>query len=174
MPCKRFFVYVIALSLCVGLSACAHKNASYRTEAHFSSDGHVRSEIIRTIENSKTSIDIAIFDFTSKDIKESLGKAKNRDVKIRIIADARQASGAHSVVQSLLDEGFSVKTVHGRSGGIMHHKFAIFDGDLLLTGSYNWTDNAEHHNFENAIFLTDPNTIKRYQEEFNTIWINAS
>ena len=125
---KKFsLLLVIGFSLCFLLSACAHKSASFRAEAYFSSEGHVRSEIIRTIENSKTSIDIAIFDFTSKDIKESLKKARNRGVKIRIIADTRQAAGAYSVVQSLSEEGFSVKTVHGRSGGIMHHKFAIFD-----------------------------------------------
>ena len=171
---KRFFLLsVIGFSLCITLSACSQKSVSYKTEAYFSSEGHVKNEIVKAIENSRSSIDIAIFDFTSQDIKASIEKSKNKGIKIRIIADSRQANGAHSVVQSLLKEGFSVKIVHGKSGGIMHHKFAIFDKALLFTGSYNWTDNAENHNFENAIFVSDPGVIKQYQSEFDKIWVGA-
>ena len=168
---KRFFLLsVIGLSLCITLSACSQKGVSYRAEAYFSSEGHVKSEIVKAIENSRFSIDIAIFDFTSQPIKVSLEKAADRGVKIRVIADYRQAKGAHSVVPLLKKEGFSVKIAKGRSGGIMHHKFAIFDKTLLFTGSYNWTDNAENHNYENAVFISDPNIIKRYQKEFDIIY----
>lgn len=52
----------------------------------------------------------------------------------------------------------------------MYNKFAIFDKKLLITGSYNWTDNAEHFNYENAIFISDPGTITQYQKEFDRIW----
>lgn len=171
---KRFYLlFVVGLSLCLGLTACSHNVALYKAEAYFSSEGNVQSEIDKAINNSKSSIDIAIFDFTSQDIKSSLEKARKRGVKIRIIADSRQAKGAHSVVPSLIKEEFPVKTVRGRTGGIMHHKFAIFDKALLLTGSYNWTNNAENRNYENAVFISDPDIIKRYQKEFNIIWDNA-
>ena len=52
----------------------------------------------------------------------------------------------------------------------MHNKFAIFDGKLMVTGSYNWTNNAEHFNYENAVFITDTNVIKEYQKDFDDIW----
>ena len=55
----------------------------------------------------------------------------------------------------------------------MHNKVAIFDGMLMVTGSYNWTNNAERFNYENAIFITDPNVIKQYQKEFDRIWSAA-
>ena len=55
----------------------------------------------------------------------------------------------------------------------MHNKFAIFDGKLMVTGSYNWTNNAEHFNYENAVFITDPNVIMQYQKDFDNIWQNA-
>ncbi len=44
---------------------------------------------------------------------------------------------------------------HGLSGH-MHHKFALFDGGRLLTGSYNWTRGAAETNYENVIDTTDP------------------
>jgi phosphatidylserine/phosphatidylglycerophosphate/cardiolipin synthase-like enzyme len=52
----------------------------------------------------------------------------------------------------------------------MHNKFAIFDGKLMVTGSYNWTASAEKYNYENAVFITDPTAIDQYQKEFNEIW----
>ncbi len=173
----RYRAYVslvtFGLSLCLILTGCATKAVLYKTEAYFSSEGHVKSEIVKAIENSRFSIDIAIFDFTSQPIKVSLEKAADRGVKVRVIADSRQAKSTHSVVPLLKKEGFSVKIAKGRSGGIMHHKFAIFDKTLLFTGSYNWTDNAENHNYENAVFISDPNIIKRYQKEFDIIWADV-
>ena len=55
----------------------------------------------------------------------------------------------------------------------MHNKFAIFDKRLLFTGSYNWTANAEHNNYENAVFISGPQTISQYQKEFDRIWDSA-
>ena len=51
----------------------------------------------------------------------------------------------------------------------MHHKFAIFDGKLLVTGSYNWTDSAERVNHENVLFVDDPAVIQRYQAHFERL-----
>ena len=45
------------------------------------------------------------------------------------------------------------------STGVMHHKFGIFDGEMLETGSFNYSMNATFHNFENAFFSTDPQDI---------------
>lgn len=164
---------VLVLLLCVVICGCTQKpqdKALYPIEAYFSPDGGVARRIIKAIDSSASSIDLAIFDLTSQDIKSALERAKNRGVKIRIAADSRQAKGAHSVIQTLIDEGFNIRIVHGIGRGIMHNKFAVFDGKLLVTGSYNWTYNAEHNNYENAIFISDPETIKKYQQDFNTIW----
>jgi len=43
----------------------------------------------------------------------------------------------------------------------------------MVTGSYNWTNNAERFNYENAIFITDPNVIGVYQKEFDSMWRTA-
>ena len=94
-------------------------------------------------------------------------------MKIRIIADSRQAKGAYSAITELAREQVDIKITHGEGRGIMHNKFAIFDGKLMVTGSYNWTNNAEHYNYENAIFITDPNVIRQYRMEFENMRRNA-
>ena len=147
--------------------------ALYKAETYFSPNGGVASNIIKAINNTKSSIDLAIFDLTSNDIASVLEQAQKRGVKIRIIADSRQAKGAYSAITELAREQVDIKITHGEGRGIMHNKFAIFDTKLMVTGSYNWTNNAERFNYENAIFITDPNVIKQYQKYFDRIWSTA-
>ena len=47
----------------------------------------------------------------------------------------------------------------------MHHKFAIFDQSILLTGSYNWTRSASEKNEENFIITSDPALLFRFESE---------
>lgn len=171
---KRYLRLLLIISLCFYCFGCSNKVQetpnTYHTEVYFSPDGGTANRIIKAIDSSTSTIDLAIFDLTSRDIKSAFERAKNRGVKIRMIADSRQAKGANSVVQSLIDEGFNIRIRHGIGRGIMHNKFAIFDNKLLETGSYNYTNNAEHNNYENAIFISDPETIKKYQQDFDRIW----
>ena len=166
-------VFAIGISLGIALTyhpAPTIPPALYKAETYFSPNGGVASNVIKAINNTKSSIDLAIFDLTSDDITSSLAKAQKRGVKIRIIADSRQTKGRNSSIPALSNDQFSLKITHGEGRGIMHNKFAIFDGKLMVTGSYNWTNNAEHYNYENAIFISDPETIKKYQQEFDKIW----
>ncbi|TAE30631.1 MAG: DUF1669 domain-containing protein [Cytophagales bacterium] len=45
------------------------------------------------------------------------------------------------------------------TGGTMHHKFCVIDGETLLLGSYNWTYRAANRNRENLIVLTQTDGI---------------
>src|SRR3972149_3619397 len=130
------------------------------TEVYFSPNGGIGDRLLRAINHTKATIDLAIFDFTSGELAGALLAAKERGVAIRIVADARQAQGKHSEIPWLLEKGIKVRLARGDGRGIMHHKFAIFDGRVLLTGSYNWTDSAERFNHENALALDDPLIIQ--------------
>lgn len=46
---------------------------------------------------------------------------------------------------------------------LMHHKFAVIDNTLLLTGSFNWTNNT---NSENTIACDDKIAVQTYLQEF--------
>ncbi len=55
----------------------------------------------------------------------------------------------------------------------MHHKYLIIDGDELWTGSYNLSDNAEHHTMENIVVFRGPEQaalIDAYEANFSEIW----
>jgi DNA uptake protein ComE-like DNA-binding protein len=54
----------------------------------------------------------------------------------------------------------------------MHHKFAIIDNNLLLTGSYNWTFSANNRNDENLMVIDDLEIIEIFQNQFVNLWTN--
>jgi phosphatidylserine/phosphatidylglycerophosphate/cardiolipin synthase-like enzyme len=144
-------------------------------EVHFSPHGGVRDRLLREINHTKSSIDLAIFDFTSGELAGALLAAHGRGVAIRIVADTRQARGKHSEVSALLAGGLDVRFAPGNGRrGVMHHKFAVFDHAMLVTGSYNWTEAAERANFENALFLDDPGLVTEYAVLFQRLFEGAT
>ena len=55
----------------------------------------------------------------------------------------------------------------------MHHKYMIIDGEELYTGSYNFSDNAEHKSFENVFIFKGAGNqalIGAFIDNFETIW----
>ena len=165
--------YLQASILSILLFICL-VSSSFASPVFFSPNGGIRDKIIAKINLSKTSIKIAIYSFTSGDIAWALENAKNRGVDIQIIADQSQSKGKSSEVPFLISKNFKLKILQGKGRGIMHNKFAIFDEKEVITGSYNWTNNAESNNYENAIFINDPDVTKAYLAEFDKLWKEAS
>jgi len=153
---SRLLASVLSVLLILGATS-----ALAEPEVYFSPNGGIRNRLLRAINLTKATIDLAIFDFTSGELAGALLAAKERGVAIRIVADARQAQGKHSEIPWLLEKGLKVRLTRGHGQGVMHHKFAIFDGKLGVTGSYNWTDTAERFNHENVVILDDPAVVQR-------------
>ena len=96
--------------------------------------------------------------------------AHNRGVEVRIVADLRQSQGMHSIAAQLKAMGIPLKVRSGIGRGIMHHKFAVIDSRSVLTGSYNWTTNAEKYSYENAVLIEDVEVVKQFAAEFERLW----
>jgi phosphatidylserine/phosphatidylglycerophosphate/cardiolipin synthase-like enzyme len=54
--------------------------------------------------------------------------------------------------------------------GHMHHKFAIFDGERLINGSYNWTRGAANVNYENVVDTSASGLVAAFAAEFQRLW----
>jgi phosphatidylserine/phosphatidylglycerophosphate/cardiolipin synthase-like enzyme len=55
----------------------------------------------------------------------------------------------------------------------MHHKYVIIDDSLVASGSYNFSNNAEHATMENLVIydgVTYPNLVASFSENFANIW----
>jgi len=141
-----------------------------KTDVLFSPRGSIKETILKTRISSEETIDVAAFTFTSGDIAEALYNAKERGVKIRLVIDQGQDKRRNPVLEFLQEEGFDLQFLKGNIGGPMNNTFAIFDGKLLVTGSYNWTEYSEKFNYENAIFIDDSDVIGKYKKEFDSLY----
>ena len=146
----------------------------------FSDQTQISGHLIRAIDATKKTLDIAIYELAIREVRDALVRAKGRGVKVRIVMDQshlypEKSTGKRTPeVQSLVDAGFELKTLRGGDAyGIMHNKFAVFDGALLETGSYNWTRAADTQHYENALFENDATRIGSYQNYWNWMWSNA-
>ena len=77
------------------------------------------------------------------------------------------------IIRTLRRNGLAVRSLEVPGQSLMHHKFAIFEDRLVATGSYNWTNSAEHANCENLVILDEPEVIARFQREFHRLWRDA-
>jgi hypothetical protein len=143
---------------------------SSQPRTYFSPNAGISARLVQEIQRAQKSVDVAIYEFTRREIADALIAAAKRGVAIRVVADSDEASSAFSQIGRLESAGIMVRRTDGAGGGIMHNKYAIFDGRLLVTGSYNWSTAAEEDNDENALFISDSRLVSSYLEAFNVLW----
>ncbi len=137
-------------------------------EAHFSPGEECPRAIEGRIGRVGKSIDVCVFTITDDRLADALLAAHRRGVAVRIISDDAKAEDLGSDVDRFERAGLTVRV--DRSPFHMHHKFALFDGATLLTGSYNWTRGAARDNEENLIVTDDPRLVAPFAATFEKLW----
>lgn len=129
--------------------------------------GHARKEIL-----------VAMYTFTSRELALALKSANDRGVVVRVLLDW-EADQENNLSQGefLRRSGIQVRNVVGQvqkggeTRGIMHHKFAVIDRRVLITGSYNWSRAAETLNGENILIFQKAEPLAaEYGREFEKLW----
>ncbi len=137
-------------------------------EACFSPQHDCASRIVRLFEGARRSVDVCVFTITDDRITEAITRAHRRGVALRVITDNDKSYDAGSDIQRLERAGVPVRL--DVTAYHMHHKFALFDGGLLLNGSYNWTRSASLNNEENFILTSDPKLVQPFRQLFDQLW----
>ena len=132
------------------------------------------AEVIESlIGGCATSIQAALYRFANPRIGSALRGAVARGVAVRVCLNYNDHYEENRAAQDLLGSYcIPFRIVQGKagSGSKMHHKFAVFDGRTVATGSYNWTLESEERNYENLLVLGDAEMAAAYAEEFEALW----
>ena len=154
-------------------------------EVDFLTDGgqtaaSVAERLVAFIDASKRTVDVAIYDFhahvgASTQVADALVAAASRGVAVRVAFNIGRSSHPASPRPMQADpaaiDGLDVPT-HGihDQGSLMHHKYAVRDGEAVWTGSTNWTDDAFSRE-ENAVIRLEGRTIaEAYSHNFEQLW----
>lgn len=137
-------------------------------EVYFNPGEECLQGILRLFKHVKDSVDICVFTITDDRIAEAIYQGYKRGQSIRIITDDRKINAPGSDIVKIAHAGIPVKIDHANEH--MHHKFAVFDCRILITGSFNWTRSASTGNHENLLITDDPRLVKPFCREFERLW----
>ncbi|MBI4536095.1 MAG: T9SS type A sorting domain-containing protein [Ignavibacteriae bacterium] len=137
-------------------------------ESYFSPSDRVTSKLLAAVNGADQSVGFALLTLTRSDIANALVAKKNAGKAVRGVLD--NGTDAGSQYSFLVSNNVDVLLKTG--SGLLHHKYAIIDAEnpywnsVTITGSHNWSNNAENSNDENTLFVYDGNITNQYLQEF--------
>lgn len=129
---------------------------------------HIKLSVIDLIQNSNNEIIIAVAWFTNQEILGELVKKLEEGVKVSILI-SDDIINSKLITQSFIEKGGELNIVPSHYTKFLHEKFAVFDKNKIITGSYNFTYNAEYNNFESIIITDNAKLIEQYLVRYNLI-----
>jgi phospholipase D len=120
--------------------------------------------IAREIFQAKQSLYIQAYSFTSKKIIAQIIAAFRRGVKVNILADKSNLTDHYSKISLLQEAGIKVKI--DKISGIAHNKVIVIDKEMVITGSFNFTNDADKRNAENIVLIRDKKIATMYIENW--------
>ena len=133
---------------------------------------NIESVISTIIASADKRIYIAVAWFTNAVLFNEIIKALKQDVEIKVlILDDLLNRNEFGLNFGLIAEQGAEIRFAKPDKGTMHNKFCIID-DLVITGSYNWTYNANKNN-ENILVTDEKSVVESYRKEFDRLFVTA-
>jgi len=132
---------------------------------HFSPKGGCTDVVVREIKNARHEVLVLAYSFTSQPIAQALVDAKLRGCKVEIVLDHSNEKDEHSDLPFFIEQGLAplIDPTHA----IAHNKVMVIDRRTILTGSFNFTHQAEAENAENLLVLKGhPELVAAYRTNF--------
>ena len=164
----------------------------------FSPESDCTKVIVEEINKSRKSVFVQAYNFTDDEISKALIEAKLRGLQVVVLIDrigAVQRGNQMAVLQEAM-----IQVRVDRKHKIAHNKIIILDapfqtgeqlrhlnGDTLtqppdehweytkvITGSFNFTNNAQSRNSENLVIISDePEVCKEFWENWKKHWLHT-
>uniref|UniRef100_A0A8C5WF16 Mitochondrial cardiolipin hydrolase n=1 Tax=Leptobrachium leishanense TaxID=445787 RepID=A0A8C5WF16_9ANUR len=151
------------------------------------------SRLLRRLLEARSSLELCVFTVSSAPLAQAVLQLHQRGLRVRIITDSdymaipgnqigalRKAESQTELNVNNLSFGadwrrraaalLGIVVRHNHGPGYMHHKFAILDRTIVMTGSLNWTMQALHTNKENLLISSEGAFTTAYLEEFERLW----
>jgi len=116
--------------------------------------------ITRAIDSAKTELLIQAYHITNHEIIKHILNAKSRGVIVQLIVDKAAKHEIEPFVNNDIPVWMDYKPK------IAHNKVMIIDRNIIITGSFNFTQNALK-NAENVLIFNDAHVANSYRDNFN-------
>jgi len=105
------------------------------------------------------SVYCAFYDIDLKNIISSLAR-KSKAADVKMVMDSSNYEKQIKGDGIIMDDNEQ----------LMHNKFCTIDSSIVITGSFNPTDNDNNYNNNNVVVIYSNTLVKNYEDEFNELW----
>ncbi len=138
----------------------------------FAAEGDEITTLSAEIARAEQSIRFMTFVFSLEELAAAmLERMDTHDVTLKGVFEDRNSTAAWSQLPALHCAGADLRQDGNRY--VMHHKVIIIDDDTVITGSFNFSNNAARSNDENIVIIRHPTIAALYLEEWRQIWDSA-
>ncbi|HEX2033122.1 MAG TPA: phospholipase D-like domain-containing protein [Chloroflexota bacterium] len=135
--------------------------------------GGLDERLVALIDQTRRTLDVAIYDFDLSNVATAMARAKARGVTVRMVTDtdtveAKNNAPVQQALAAVREAGIPI--VDDQRGAIMHHKFVVSDGEVVLTGSWNFTDGDTYRLNNNAVRFTSRELAANFSAEFEKMF----
>jgi phosphatidylserine/phosphatidylglycerophosphate/cardiolipin synthase-like enzyme len=138
----------------------------------------------KVLAASRERVDFALFVFSEPALGNILQTQSQQGIKVRGEIDRQFAYRDYSSALPLMGvsdtcqpnqtnlhplDTIGVPTLP--TGDLLHHKFAVIDGQTVITGSHNWSNAANYHNDETLLIIqNNPVVAAHFDREFDRLY----
>ncbi|NJL92915.1 MAG: phospholipase [Anaerolineae bacterium] len=135
-------------------------------ETYFSPDDRdpVLARIVELVNSAQQSIRVMAFSFTLDEVGQAMLERLSAGVAVEGVIETTGSVTSASELPRLACAGGSFR--QDGNPRIMHHKVIIIDDRIVLSGSFNFSNNAVESNSENMLIIHDPVVAAAYVAEF--------
>lgn len=126
----------------------------------------MENALLGFIDGASSSIDVALYGLDRQSVIDALIAAHDRGVTVRVVGDDAAAAGEYSAGYAALSAAGIPLVTDTNPGKLQHNKFLVIDGQIVWTGSTNFTDTGFTLNANNSLVMTDTVLAGTYAAEF--------
>jgi len=138
---------------------------------YFTPPAGAAQAIVLAVDASRQEVLVQAYGFTHNAIAQSLLRAHRRGVTVHVLLDQKSDSTNRYVMGLFQDAGVSVRLDGAHA--IAHNKVMVIDQDVVITGSFNFTNSAETRNAENFLILKSEDLAKTYKTQWELHWAHS-
>lgn len=140
-------------------------------QIYFAAEDNAIAHLTPLLAQAQQRIRFMAFSFTDDDLGAALLARAQAGVDVQGIFETRGSETEFSQLAPLFCAGLPVR--QDGNPGTFHHKVFVIDDEIVITGSLNFSANADNSNDENAIVLQQRDIAALYLAEFDRRWAEA-
>ena len=134
----------------------------------FSSEDHAVSNLIALVNDAQVNIRFLAFSFTDYPLAKAMIDRAAAGVDVKGVYETFGSTSTGSEMKTFWCAGVPVR--QDGNPGFLHDKIIIIDNSIVVTGSLNYSSNADDSNEENVVIVDNAEIAALYLQEFEKLW----